>query len=112
MYFPLLLFYFLILTQGYVFIDLREKNIDGERETLIGWLPLFCTPRWLWGDGTCSLPMFPDQESNLKPFGVPDAPTSWATGLGLYFPLLCRHCAKHFVYIVSFYSGTSNEVKF
>ena len=55
-----------------LFIDLRER----ERETSTGCLFIHTQSR----DGTCNLGMFPDQELNLRPFGLWDtALTNWAT---------------------------------
>ena len=68
------IFIFLILTQGYAFTYFRERGrVGGEREKNINveekhQSVASCVPQnqgW-----THNLGMFPDQESNLQPFGV------------------------------------------
>ena len=56
-----------------MFIDFRERRRERKRNTdvrdkLTG-LPPICTPNW---DRTHNLSMYPDQGSNLQPFGAQD----------------------------------------
>lgn len=68
-----------------VFPAFRERKVGvggGERKRNMDWLSPICTPAGYWA---CDLGVCPDQGWSLKPFGAHNgAPTSWATGPGLY----------------------------
>ena len=61
---PKLCFLLLILTQGYVFIDLREKGRGGGRERAKHW----CERERHWSIASCS---YPDRGLNLQSRYVP-----------------------------------------
>ena len=66
------IFFFLILTRGYVFWFFKlilesEEERERKRERNIDWYPLVYAPARDW---TCKVGLCPDQGSNTKPFGA------------------------------------------
>ena len=88
-YYPLFVGFILTWEHFFSLLIEREERREKERETSMRETSIGCLLVWAWTrDWTYNLGMCPDQESNLRPFGLwDDTPTNWATQARAHYPI-------------------------